>query len=232
MKELIQQWDNSLLLTLNGSDSLFWDGIMMTVTQTITWIPMMLILLYVLFKNNEPRTLLLTLLFVGLAILIADQIASGLCKPYFQRLRPTHDPLLYSLIDTVNGYRGGRYGFFSSHASNTFAIALFLTLLFRKLSVGITLFSYAVICSYSRLYLGVHFPTDILAGICCGLIVGLTLYLIYIYILRKMSSIRNFYSSAYTKTGYLLTDLQLIPLGFSLTLVYVAIKAVLFASQL
>ena len=188
--------------------------------------------LYVLIKNNEPRTLLLTLLFVGLAILIADQIASGLCKPYFQRLRPTHDPLLYSLIDTVNSYRGGRYGFFSSHASNTFAIALFLTLLFRKLSVGITLFSYAVICSYSRLYLGVHFPTDILAGVCCGLIVGLTLYLIYIYILRKMSSIRNFYSSAYTKTGYLLTDLQLIPLGFSLTLVYVAIKAVVFASQL
>lgn len=232
MKDLILQWDTNLLLALNGSDSLFWDGIMMTATKTFTWIPLMCLLLYVVFKNNDFKVFGLTILFIALLILIADQTASGICKPYFQRLRPSHNPELYSLIDTVDGYRAGRFGFFSSHAANTFSVAMFLTLVFRKATVSVVLFLYAIFCSYTRIYLGVHYPLDILTGLFYGIFIGYLLYIIYKHIQYRISPNRNFYSSAYTKSGYLLEDLRLIPLGFAFTLIYIAIKGVYYASQL
>lgn len=130
----IQQYialDKKLLLNLNGSNSLFWDGFMWVATSTYIWIPTAIILLYIIIKNNKIQETLLTIAMIALVITLADQIASGVCKPYFHRFRPTQDPDIMYIVDIVNGYRGGRFGFISSHAANTFALTVFLSLLFK-----------------------------------------------------------------------------------------------------
>lgn len=127
----IQQYiaaDKELLLNLNGSQSLFWDGFMWVATSTIVWVPVAAMLLYIIIKNNKIQEALLTIVMIALVITLADQIASGLCKPFFARFRPTQDPNIMYMVDIVNGYRGGRFGFISSHAANTFAISVFYLL--------------------------------------------------------------------------------------------------------
>lgn len=114
----IQQYiaaDKELLLNLNGSQSLFWDGFMWVATSTIVWVPVAAMLLYIIIKNNKIQEALLTIVMIALVITLADQIASGLCKPFFARFRPTQDPNIMYMVDIVNGYRGGRFGFISSH---------------------------------------------------------------------------------------------------------------------
>lgn len=163
MDELIQ-FDQRLLLALNGSDSLFWDHFMTGITSTVAWLPVAVVLIYVIIKNNSMREVGLIIGMVALAILVADQFSSSFCKPYFARFRPAQDPQLMYLVDVVDGYRGGRYGFISSHAANTFAVGIFLALLIRHVWVSVSLFLWAALCSYSRIYLGVHYPGDIFFG--------------------------------------------------------------------
>ena len=163
----IQQYiaaDKELLLNLNGSQSLFWDGFMWVATSKIVWVPVAAMLLYIIIKNNKIQEALLTIVMIALVITLADQIASGLCKPFFARFRPTQDPNIMYMVDIVNGYRGGRFGFISSHAANTFAISVFLSLLIKRKSLTFMLLFWAVLNSYSRIYLGVHYPGDILFG--------------------------------------------------------------------
>lgn len=192
IQQLIEA-DKALLLSLNGSDSLFWDGFMWTVTDTKTWIPAVLVLLYVVFKNNRvPQGIVITLMF-ALCVTLADQFASGLCKPYFARFRPTQDPELMYLVQTVNDYRGGLYGFISSHAANTFAVAMFASLLVRYLPFTCMMFLWAMIPSYSRMYLGVHYPGDILCGAVAGSVVGVLVYLLYARLRKKFLIVRSIF---------------------------------------
>lgn len=172
MLDYIKQIDTSLTLLLNGSDCTFVDGIAITATSTIVWIPIAAVLLYLIIKKNKPFDSFLIVLGIGIAIFLADQMASGICKPYFCRFRPTHDPEIKYLIDIVNDYRGGKYGFFSSHAANTFAVATFLTYIFRNYKTAILLYSWALLNCWTRIYLGVHYLGDILTGIVWGLLVG------------------------------------------------------------
>ena len=123
MLERLIELDQRLLLSLNGSDSLFWDYFMTGVTSTVAWIPVGIALLYIVIKNNTMREVGLFVLIFALVILVADQFSSSFCKPFFARPRPTQDPQLMYLVDVVDGYRGGRYGFISSHAANTFAVS-------------------------------------------------------------------------------------------------------------
>lgn len=221
----------ALFLYLNGSDSLYLDGVFWTITRTVTWVPLMLIILYIIIKNNKWRNSLIIIFFIALLVCLTDQTASGLCKPYFRILRPTHDPETYPLVDIVDGYRGGMYGFFSSHAANTFGVAIFLSLLLRSGKVACVLYLYAILSSLSRLYLGVHSPIDISVGLLFGTIAGALVYLLYNLLSKKLSGRRTYYSSAYTSTGYLSDDLTWIHLGFALTLLYIAFNAVFLASR-
>ena len=121
----------------------------------------------------------MVLLMILLGIFISDQLSSSIVKPLAARFRPTNDPQLMYLVDIVNNYRGGKYGFFSAHASNTFTVAVFLTLLFRHRRVGVLLLSWAVLNCYTRVYLGVHYVGDILVGTLVGILIGFLIYRLY-----------------------------------------------------
>lgn len=207
----IIDFDKSLLLAINGSDSIFWDGCMKIYTTISIWIPLMLILLYILVKNNSFKDFLLLLLFVAAVVGLTDTISSGICKPFFERWRPTHDPELMYLIDVVDGIRGKDYGFTSSHAANSFGIATFLILLVRNRVLTISLIFWASMNAFTRMYLGVHYPGDILAGTIIGIVVGWSFYRLYRYLtnLQKSNTSRDWISDQYTKTGYLVSDIYL-----------------------
>lgn len=179
MEEIIQ-FDKELLLMVNGSDSLFMDYLILTLTNGLTWIPLYLGLFYVVLKSNKNvRDVLLILGAAGLCYLLAGAVDDGIVKPLVARWRPTHDPEIGSLVDVVNGYRGGKYGFFSAHAANTFSIAIFFSLLMRQRLLTCFLVGYSLINCYTRLYLGVHYPGDIAVGLLWGGFVGWLVYKLY-----------------------------------------------------
>lgn len=211
-------FDQDLLLRLNGSDSVFWDGFMWIATSTAIWAPAILVLLYIIFKNNKPAKALLILVMMGLVIFLADRIASGICKPYFARPRPTHDPIIMYLIDIVNGYRGGAYGFLSSHAANTFSISIFMSLLVKKRSFTLVMFGWAVLHTFTRIYLGVHYPGDITFGALDGLIIGALVFLLYNYLQKRLFTDQHYSASQYVSEEYPKEDLKLFYVTFLLTL--------------
>ena len=168
--EKVNEIDHALFLFLNGKHNPFFDSLMTQATKSILWIPLYLFFLYLLIRQYRWKTILI-LIIAAIMILVSDQLAN-LFKDSFQRLRPSHEPGL--TVHLVNAYKGGQYAFYSSHASNTFSIAIFLILLLRQNRKWffVPALLWAFIMSYSRIYLGVHFPGDILAGILMGSLIG------------------------------------------------------------
>lgn len=143
-------------------------------------------ILYVICRNFPPRIALLTILAIVLTIVYADQVCASIIRPFAERMRPSNpnNPIAEQ-VHLLNGRRGGRFGFPSCHAANSFGLAFFLVLLFRRKILSFFILSWAAINSYSRIYAGVHYPGDLLAGMLVGLSGALLLYFFYRHILRS-----------------------------------------------
>lgn len=191
MLEYLDTIDKEILLYLNGMHSPYFDTFMWYASKTATWALMGVVLLYLLFKNNW-RQGVLVVIGIALTITLADQISSGIIKGAVERLRPTHDPEIGSLVQIVNGYRSGKYGFVSSHAANTMGVALFISMLFKRRYITYTIFIWSVLVSYSRIYLGVHYLGDVLGGTCVGLASAIVVFTLYKYAVRLWKDVEKF----------------------------------------
>lgn len=189
----LMQWFNAPHLHTLALDQFFY-----AVSKIFIWLPTFILLLYTII-NTKKRESILIIIGIVLVFVITDRITSGLMKPVFARPRPSHDPAIMDMLAYAFNYKGGAYGFPSSHAGNSFAIATFLTLLFKNKALGVTIFSWAAICSYSRMYLGVHFPSDILVGATLGTLFGWFSFWVYDKVLKtrypKLVSTEEFSAS-------------------------------------
>jgi len=175
---MLEQFDQHLLLLINSSNSPFWDKVMYSISGKLIWAPLYLAILIFLITKYK-RKFLIILIFIILAVALSDQI-SVLVKNLTQRLRPCHEPALAGLVHLVNNECGGMFSFVSSHATNSFNVA-FLSLSFiKKRWYTIAIILWALIIGYSRVYLGVHYPGDVLCGSILGALIGWSMYKCYV----------------------------------------------------
>ena len=227
--EQLLHWDAQALLWINGHHTPFWDQVMWYASQSWTWIPLYLLMVFVIWKltatlrpnspektsnnlhiykfTNLPHEVIvplagkeiILLVFIAVACIgaaagLSDYVTSGILKKLICRPRPTHSELA-GYLHLVNGYTGGKYGFPSSHAANTFAVATCFLMIIRNLTavrllygtMTILMVLYVAVNCYSRMYLGVHYPLDILTGGAIGLLFGWLFGRAYDYALRTVS---------------------------------------------
>ena len=209
LNDVLIPLDQELLLLLNGSRSVYFDRLIDQLTTASTWIPLYVALLLMVVKNNASiRQVVFIIVCATLCVLLAGTVDDMFVKPMVARLRPTHDPTIGILVDVVDGYRGGKYGFFSAHAANTMSIAVYFSLLVRHKVFTLMMVGWSLLNCYTRLYLGVHYPIDILVGLTWGTLVGLLIWLVQ----RRFTTTLNsgFISSQFTSTGYRLCDIDMV----------------------
>lgn len=185
------QFDSQLLLLLNYFHTKFWDSAFWLISSTLIWIPMYVMIIFSIIKRQKLQSWI-TILAVIVLVVLCDQISTEVFKYGFERLRPTHDPVLKDFVKIVNGYRGGKYGFVSSHATNTMGIAVLFSLLFRNRVFSIFIILWSLIISYSRIYLGVHYPGDIIGGLCLGALLGFLVYKVYALLIPRVARLTYF----------------------------------------
>ncbi|MDR1919087.1 MAG: phosphatase PAP2 family protein [Tannerellaceae bacterium] len=186
MLERILEYEREFFFLLNGSDIPFIDRFMWLYSGKVVWVPMAVFILFILVYKKNWREYALILLAIVLLVTLCDQFASHFCKPFFCRFRPTHHPDFMDQVKTVFDYRGGHYGFISSHAANGFGFAAFMSLLFRSRLFTGAVFFWAACSAYSRVYLGVHFISDIVFGGVAGLLFGSGVYLLYVWLRKRL----------------------------------------------
>lgn len=180
--------DARLLLIVNGAHSPFFDSVMWCISGRWIWVPFYAVLAYLLFRRMSWKRASICLVTIGLIILAADQTCATLIRPEIGRLRPANlNNLLSSFVHVVNGYRGGRYGFPSCHAANTFALAVFMSLVIRHKWFTVMMFSWAFVVSYSRMYLGVHYFGDLFCGATIGSLFAVLFYYLQNYLFKRLN---------------------------------------------
>lgn len=185
--------DKTLFLALNGFHHPLLDGFMFYISKVWTWTPLYLAIIIGWIRKWKMESLWV-ILTVVICLVLTDQL-STLTKGLFERLRPSHNPEFEGLIHHVKGYVGGKFGFVSGHASNVFGFALLTSLIVKNSVYSVFIFMWATMVSYSRIYLGVHYPLDIIGGMLLGMTLAIITYTIYIRVRRRlMAEIRNRFS--------------------------------------
>ena len=189
MIQYLSQIDTDLFLWLNGFHSTFWDYFMTIYSSRFVWVPFYASFVYVMFRNFPWKVNVTCLVVITLIILICDQTASGLLKPMVMRMRPSNlDNPISPLVHVSFGYRGGRYGFPSSHAANAWSMAFFATYLVKRTKLTVFLALWAFVMCYSRIYLGVHYPGDLLVGTLIGLATATVSYYAFKYFFEEYTN--------------------------------------------
>ena len=174
--------DERLFLFLNGLHTTWADSIMVFCSASLTWLPLYLMLAYLVYREGKFCRLVWYLLCVGLVVLMADRISVLCFKEVFQRPRPCHNPAFDGMVHLPRGHCGGAYGFVSSHAANIFGIAVLSIFFIRRKWLTALLLCWAVVVGYSRIYLGVHYPGDVI----CGAILGCGIAIAVVVLVRLL----------------------------------------------
>lgn len=203
MIDTLLQLDQDALLALNSLRSPFFDNLLFMFSGKLVWGLMYLTMLIALFQGFENKKVAIVwTLAIILTIVLADQLCATVIRPYFERLRPSNpENPISSMVNIVNDYRGGRYGFPSCHAANSFGLAIITALIWRGGRVGWFIFIWAIINSYSRTYIGVHYPGDLLVGAVVGLLSGTAVYLLGKILVRRLTIRRPIESLPLMKTA-------------------------------
>jgi len=175
--EYLHHIDGQILLAINSMHAQWADDPMALLSSRLIWLPLYASLLYVMLRRFSWQKVVIFSLAIMLVVAIADQTCASMIRPVVHRLRPSNlENPLSTYVHIVDNYRGGSYGFPSCHAANTMGVALLCSLLFANRRITIPMFSWAVVNCYSRLYLGVHYPGDIIVGTCTGCLVALAVF--------------------------------------------------------
>ncbi len=189
--ESLLQLDSQLLLLFNYFHNEFWDVVLWLTSSIQIWIPLYLMMIYTIVRGQKLQSWI-TILALIVLVVLCDRISTDVFKYGFERLRPTHDPELKDFIKTVKDYTGGKFGFVSSHAANTMGLAVFTSLLFRNKAFSVFIILWSVAVGYSRVYLGVHYPGDVLGGFILGALLAFIVYKIYALVLPRFVRLTYF----------------------------------------
>jgi undecaprenyl-diphosphatase len=189
MIEKLNRLDTELFLWLNARHNSFFDPIMYWASHKLFWIPFYAILLFIIIREYKKKSIYI-LASIALLITLCDQTASHLIKQSVRRLRPSHEPALEGIIHLSKAGPGGQFGFVSSHAANAFGLAIFLILLLPKKYRALKwiLLFWATLVAYSRIYVGVHYPGDVIAAGILGAALAYCVYRLYFFITGKIHS--------------------------------------------
>ena len=225
---MFYELDLALLHFFNGSQSAIYDQFILTLTNGLTWIPLYIALFIMVLNNNESMSQIFIIVgCCALGVIFSAGLDDLLIKPLVARPRPTQDLVVKYTIDTALGYRESNFSFFSAHAANTFTVAIYMIFLVRNRAFTIAMALWSLFNCYTRLYLGVHYPSDILCGLLFGAVVGSVAYWLHLRLYYKVTPHFRYVSEAYTKTGYSIGDIDMVIATLVLTFIYAIFKSVL-----